>query len=142
MKFCRPTVIWRKTIIIFELSNLNVGRMGVHDISSGQCSQKEHFQQLRKTRAAEIGQTAPSCTLPQATKPHLVSNEGAQCVRHPRSRQGVCQMDPLGHNVDKIGFFVKTIDFCLMPARNLNLQRQGGGGGLTQCPVGPNRHQN
>ena len=35
---------------------------------------------------------------------------------------------PEDKNLTKIEFFVKKIDFCLMPARNQNLQQQGGGG--------------
>ena len=34
---------------------------------------------------------------------------------------------PLGSKYDKTGFFAKKIDFCLMPTRNQNLQRGGGG---------------
>ena len=34
---------------------------------------------------------------------------------------------PYGKMLTQIEFFVKKIDFCLMPARNQNLQQQGGG---------------
>ena len=57
----------------------------------------------------------------------MVADEGCQCIRHPEDRGDVCELDPLGQKCDKIEFFVKKIDFCLMPARNQNLQQQGGG---------------
>ena len=58
-----------------------------------------------------------------------MAKKGRQCARHPDNRGVVCEMDPLGKNVPKMEFFVKEIEFFLMPARNQNLQQQGAGGG-------------
>ena len=57
--------------------------------------------QYLETCGAEICQTAPSCTLLKVTGPHLVANEGRQCVRHPQNRGVVCETDPLGQTPDK-----------------------------------------
>ena len=135
-------MIWRKTSIIFELSTLKLGGLGVLDISSGQFSQKEHFQPLEKCAVLKFDKQhhpAPCCRSQDLIwwQMRVASASGTLELG------GLCvKWTPCGKNLTKIEFFVKKIDFCLMPARNQNLQQRGGGGGVNQCPVGPNGHQN
>ena len=121
-------MIWRKTSIIFEFSTLKLGGLGVLDISSGQFSQKKSiFSPLEKCAVLKFDKQhhpAPCCRSQDLIwwQTRVASASGTLKI-------GGLYMKwtPYGKNLTEIEFFVKKIDFCLMPARNQNLQPRGGG---------------
>ena len=101
---------------------------------------KSNFRVKFRLIFATFCQKLPCRTLLQATRGHLVTNEGRQWSGTLKIGGVVTKWTLVGLKTDKYGMFLpkKSIFACCQPEIRICSGRGGGG---IQCLVGPNGYQ-